>query len=147
MKDGPTAIPSLGSYVFEYDHDQGFLTKITLPSGAYSEYAYYGGNTDHDPEHNYIVQRTVTNGMDVKQWTYARTESMGIRTVTVTDSDDREIAYTFNTNGFEEETVWKTDAMAMTPSKTVLTTRISEGRPYTIVTQIDDVTSVPTLLE
>jgi hypothetical protein len=50
-------LPNGREYTFEYDNYQAYLTKVTLPSGGYIEYAYQGGNESQTLGDDVIAER------------------------------------------------------------------------------------------
>lgn len=140
-------LPNGRSYSFDYDHDQGFLTKVTLPSGGYIEFDYAGGNEDHDPANNYVVERRVSvDGSTEQTWTYARSDNSGTRTVTVTTPEPEEhvIEHDFEiASGYETAVRWRNTASA-DPSQVVLKSYDS-GNLSEIETQRDSLRQVTTL--
>src|SRR5262249_17117058 len=111
-------LPNGRSYVFDYCHDQGFLTKVTLPSGGFLAFDYVNGNSDHDVADNYVVARRVSadGSSTTVEWTYTRDASGSNRVVTETDpvanADDFVVVHTFASDGYEIQTAWKNNSSA-----------------------------------
>jgi RHS repeat-associated protein len=129
-------LPNGRKYAFEYGHDQGFLTRFTLPTGAYTRYNYANGNTSLALEDDYVVERRVSadgSGGGEQPWTYTRTTSPSLRTTTVQDPLGRQIVHNFNSNGNEIETLWRENSSS-SPVQTILTTW-TNGQPETIITR------------
>ena len=138
-------LPNGQSYAFAYAHDQGFMTKITLPTGAYIAYEYQGGNTDHDLNHNDVVERNVSvdgTTQSEKTWAYSRGLNGSIFSVTVTQPEGEVLEHDF-ANAVETATRWKPDANS-NAIRTVLTQRDGHGRPTSIETQQGGLSQVVT---
>ena len=103
-------LPNGKSYQFEYDYEQGLLTKLILPSGAYTRYVY--PTTYTNASNDYVKDRYVsadgTAGSE-KRWQYSgmnsRTEA---KTVTVISPEGDKVVHKFNSTGTEYETLWQT---------------------------------------
>ena len=138
-------LPNGQTYTMEYEHDQAFLTKITLPSGAYIAYDYDGGNDNHALEADSVVERRVSlDGTDQneKTWTYSRGLNGSIFRVTVTQPEGEVLEHDF-ANAVETATRWKPDANS-NAIRTVLTQRDGPGRPTSIETQQGGLSQVVT---
>jgi hypothetical protein len=51
-------LPDSSSYEFDYDHEQGFLTQVMLPTGGYIRYVYLA--TETEPENDYVIERYIS---------------------------------------------------------------------------------------
>src|SRR4030095_452079 len=104
-------------YQFQYNHPQGFLTKVILPSGAYIRYVYQASPYDTSPYYDQVLERRVskdgTSGSEVT-WTYSGYAGLGgtstSRTVTVTSPVGDKVVHYFNAQGVETQTQWQTSA-------------------------------------
>jgi|GEM_PF-2345810 len=111
----PTSVslPNGRSYTIDYENSTlhsgyttGRISKITLPTGGYIQYAYGSVNcADGTP---LTLTRTVNDGTTSVVWTYTRTQS-GVWQTRVTaprlpyDSASNETLYTFDSNGLETQ--------------------------------------------
>jgi RHS repeat-associated protein len=108
-------LPNGKSYQFQYSHPQGYLTKVTLPSGAYIRYVYATPSSSGPGPYDQVVQRIVsadgTQGSE-KTWTYTGYEGLGTvsfaRTVTITSPEGDKVVHQFNAQGEEVQTQWET---------------------------------------
>ena len=116
------------SYQFEYDHEQGFLTKVILPSGAYIRYGYHSDEFDDD--HDYVEKRYLshdgTAGSEEEwQYQYGVMGYNGPRTLTETDPEGNKIVHSFASTGTKYLTQWQTPSdMTL---KTVSSTWSNQG--------------------
>jgi len=105
-------LPNEQRYEFEYVHAQGFLTKVTLPTGATIQYVYAGcpdsGTcNDVNPEHDFLEKRILSTGTGTPGvWSYDRNTNDPARTVTMTSPDMSSVQHTFNSSGRETQTRW-----------------------------------------
>jgi YD repeat-containing protein len=94
------------SYTFDYElstapghtsDTTGRISKITLPTGGYIQYAYTGTNcTDGSPLQ---VTKTVNDLTNSAVWSYTRTISSGIWTTTENTPLNTDVQWTFNAGG------------------------------------------------
>lgn len=159
-------LPNGKQWLFEYVHNQGFLTKVTLPSGAYIKYAYVnqgtygmGWSTGYTPNYgasradDYIVERRVsadgTSGGE-KVWTYTRSQnyvnSTCCFTMMVASPEGSAVEHIFNYQGEEATTKWRvspTGSVLKTVTNNWVNTSVaSNEQPYD-----PHVTSVTTTLD
>lgn len=112
-------LPNGKSYSFQYgNQSQGFLTQVTLPSGAYIKYLYPASPNDINPCYDQVLERHVSpDGMAGSEqvWTYSGrfysgygcTPNANASTVTVTSPVGDKILHTFNSQGLETDTQWQ----------------------------------------
>jgi YD repeat-containing protein len=104
-------LPDGTAYIFAYDHPQGFLTQVTLPTGGYMKYLYPA--LSGLPGSDYVIERRVSyDGVNEQSWTYTRGVNSSCagssRELTVMSpvSDQREV-HCFNSVGLETTTLWQ----------------------------------------
>jgi RHS repeat-associated protein len=98
-------LPGGQSYSFEYNHPQGLLTKLTLPTGGTISYGYPAS----DPYafgNDYVISRTISDGATSHTWQFSRTSNApgAERDVTVTYPEGNRVVHRFNATGLEVET-------------------------------------------
>ena len=98
-------LPGGQSYSFEYNHPQGLLTKLTLPTGGTISYGY----PSSDPYaygNDYVISRTISDGAASHTWQFSRTSNApgAERDVTVTYPEGNRVVHRFNAAGLEIET-------------------------------------------
>jgi RHS repeat-associated protein len=110
-------LPNGKSYSFQYNHPQGFLTQVTLPSGAYIKYVYPASPNNTSPAYDQVIERHVSPDGTVgseQVWQYSGYTGFGTsasaRTVTVTSPVSDKVVHTFNTQGQETATQWQTSS-------------------------------------
>jgi RHS repeat-associated protein len=126
-------LPNNTAYIFAYDHPQGFLTQVTLPTGGYLKYTYPAANTL--PANDYVVERRVSDdGVTEQVWTYTRGANSvcpgSSREVTVMSPITTErVVHCFDSSGLETTTLWQeyVNPVWLT-SKTVATQWTNDGQ-------------------
>ena len=95
-------------YSFEYAHDQGFLTRVTLPTGAFIAYEYNPSADQHALENDFVTARHVSeDGINIQaSWFYARSTNAPQRDTYVQTPAGYQDHHNFNEAGLEYEAHW-----------------------------------------
>jgi YD repeat-containing protein len=102
-------LPNGKQYTFEYNNVHGMLTKVTLPSGAYSRYTYttYTMFSSTSPVLERVSERRVSeSGLSSgeKVWSYTQNYWQ----VTVGSPENDNVLHEFTGYGQESATYWRT---------------------------------------
>jgi RHS repeat-associated protein len=155
QKISSITLPNGKSYLFEYDSSHnnglGFMTKVTLPSGAYMRYIYAAPPSGTWPAYyDEVVQRFVSldgtlNGE--KTWSYSGYAGAGggptARTVTVTSPVGDKVVHQLNAQGLETQTQWQTSTGTTLKTVTSSWTQasvLSNGQPQN--PQVNTITTI-----
>ncbi len=146
-------LPNGQKYLFTYEATPGYsgdvtgrLSKITLPTGGYYQYAYPGSNDGTNCADGTALNMTVTiyDGTNTPVWTYARTGVSGAAgTTTITapqmfyESAANQSVYTFNSSGQQTEAQLYQGTATGTPLRAIATTWATNGTPATQITTLE----------
>ncbi len=139
-------------YLFSYEatpgnagYYTGRISRVTLPTGGYYDYAYGSTNDGINCSDATVVSltRTINDGSSSQAWTYSRSQSGSNWLTTITaptmpyDSAANQSVFTFNSTGQETlEQFYQGSSSSGTLLKSVTTTWASNGSPATQVTAL-----------